>query len=55
LADQLLLPMALAGSGSFTAVDVTPHLKSNAIVIEKFTAKRVTTEKTNDGYLVAVR
>jgi RNA 3'-terminal phosphate cyclase (ATP) len=55
LADQLLLPMALAGSGSFTTVGVTPHLKSNAIVIEKFAAKRVTTEKADDGYHVVVR
>ena len=55
LADQLLLPMALAGSGSFTAIGVTPHLKSNAIVIEKFAGKRVAVEKADDGCHVIVR
>ena len=54
LADQLLLPMALAGSGSFTTTGVTPHLLSNAIVLNTFAAKRVTTEKTDAGYRVSV-
>lgn len=36
LADQLLLPMALAGSGSFTAVVASSHLLTNKLVIEKF-------------------
>jgi RNA 3'-terminal phosphate cyclase (ATP) len=37
LADQLLLPMALGSGGSFIARTVTPHLRSNAAVIERFT------------------
>ena len=36
LADQLLLPMALAGSGSFTTVLPDPHVATNITVIEKF-------------------
>jgi RNA 3'-terminal phosphate cyclase (ATP) len=36
LADQLLLPMALAGSGEFTTHVVSDHLRSNAALIEKF-------------------
>ncbi|MGO4156780.1 RNA 3'-terminal phosphate cyclase [Cupriavidus sp. YAF13] len=36
LADQLLLPMALAGGGSFTVDEVTNHVRSNAEVIAKF-------------------
>jgi RNA 3'-terminal phosphate cyclase (ATP) len=36
LADQLLLPMALAGSGSFTTPGMTEHLQSNVAVIERF-------------------
>ncbi|AXI60898.1 RNA 3'-terminal phosphate cyclase [Pseudomonas kribbensis] len=36
LADQLLLPMALAGSGSFTTPGMTEHLHSNIAVIERF-------------------
>ncbi|WP_184448648.1 RNA 3'-terminal phosphate cyclase [Xanthomonas sp. 3498] len=36
LADQLLLPMALAGGGAFTTDTVSAHLSSNARLIEKF-------------------
>src|SRR3990170_421238 len=42
LADQLLLPIALGPGGSFTANTVTQHLRSNALVIERFTGKHVT-------------
>jgi RNA 3'-terminal phosphate cyclase (ATP) len=42
LADQLLLPMALGGGGSFVAARATPHLHSNAAVIERFTGRTVT-------------
>lgn len=54
LADQLLLPMALAGSGSFTCTQVTPHLRSNALVIERFTGKKTTIEASDLGMRVAV-
>lgn len=36
LADQLLLPLALAGGGSFTCNRVTAHLRSNLSVIQRF-------------------
>lgn len=36
LSDQLLLPMALAGEGSFTTEQISDHLRSNARLIEKF-------------------
>ncbi len=36
LGDQLLLPMALAGKGSFTTTAPSEHLASNARLIEKF-------------------
>jgi RNA 3'-terminal phosphate cyclase (ATP) len=36
LADQLLLPMALAGSGSFTTMAPDEHVPTNIAVIEKF-------------------
>lgn len=35
-ADQLLLPMALSGSGSFTTTEPTDHARTNASLIEKF-------------------
>ena len=36
LADQILLPMALAGSGSFRTVAPSQHTRTNIAVIEKF-------------------
>jgi RNA 3'-terminal phosphate cyclase (ATP) len=54
LADQLLLPMALAGGGSFTCTEVTPHLRSNALVIERFAGKRTTIDASERGMQVAV-
>ncbi|MDW3684112.1 RNA 3'-terminal phosphate cyclase [Cupriavidus sp. CV2] len=36
VADQLLLPIALAGGGSFTVDEVTNHLRSNPEVIAEF-------------------
>lgn len=54
LADQLLLPMALAGRGSFRTTTVSEHLLSNALVIERFTGRRVTYEKVGEEFQVAV-
>lgn len=42
LADQLLLPLAMAGAGAFTSVAPTPHTRSNLAVIERFTGLRFT-------------
>jgi RNA 3'-terminal phosphate cyclase (ATP) len=53
LADQLLLPMALGGGGAFVARTVTPHLRSNAAVIEKFTGRKVIVTAVGD--LVNIR
>ena len=36
LADQLMLPMALAGGGSFTTVRLSQHARTNAEVIARF-------------------
>jgi RNA 3'-terminal phosphate cyclase (ATP) len=36
LADQILIPMALAGEGSFTTQSLTDHTTTNITVIEKF-------------------
>lgn len=36
LADQLLLPMALAGGGSFTTMKPDDHVRTNIAVIERF-------------------
>ena len=44
LADQLLLPMALAGGGEFTSTAPSDHLRSNAALIEKFLAVEISWE-----------
>ena len=36
LADQILIPMALAGNGSFKTLPLTEHTKTNIVVIQKF-------------------
>jgi RNA 3'-terminal phosphate cyclase (ATP) len=54
LADQLLLPMALASGGSFTTTVVSEHLRSNALVVEKFTQRRVHIEAVDGGHRIAM-
>jgi RNA 3'-terminal phosphate cyclase (ATP) len=36
LADQLLVPMALAGGGSFRTLPLSSHARTNAALIERF-------------------
>lgn len=54
LADQLLLPLALAGSGSFVATTITDHLRSNAKVIATFTDRLIEWREQAGGYVVRV-
>lgn len=42
LADQLVLPLALAGGGAFTTVRVSSHLQTHIAVIEKFLPLTIT-------------
>lgn len=49
LADQLLLPMALAGGGSFVATGWSLHSATNADVIRQFLAVDIQAEKTANG------
>lgn len=49
LADQLLLPMALAGSGRFTTVKPSEHSRTNAAIIEVFTGVPIRFEQMPDG------
>jgi RNA 3'-terminal phosphate cyclase (ATP) len=41
LADQIMLPMALAGGGSFTTARLSQHARTNAEVIARFLPVRV--------------
>jgi RNA 3'-terminal phosphate cyclase (ATP) len=49
LADQLILPMALAGGGAFTTVKPSDHLLTAARVAEQFTGRRTTIVRTDEG------
>jgi RNA 3'-terminal phosphate cyclase (ATP) len=56
LADQLLLPMALAGGGSFTTVKPSLHARTAAQVIATFLDVRFAFEETEGGvHRVTVR
>ena len=50
LADQLLLPMALAGGGSFTTVKPSSHARTSAEVIAKFLPVSVIFEEKQAGH-----
>ncbi len=49
LTDQLLLPFALAGGGSFTAQKINMHARTNMSVISQFLAVRFETDEV-DGF-----
>lgn len=56
LADQLLLPFALAGAGAFTTVKPSGHSRTAADVIARFLGRRPTfSEQPNGGHLVQLR
>lgn len=48
LADQLLIPLYLAGGGRFRCLTPTEHARTNAAVIEMFTGARFALTKIND-------
>jgi len=52
LADQLLLPMALGDGGCFVTRVVTPHLRSNIAVIERFTQRKIAIEPVASGFAI---
>jgi len=49
LADQLLIPFAMAGSGSFRAQPLSAHARSNIAVIEQFLPIRFAISPQADG------
>ncbi|QNA87805.1 RNA 3'-terminal phosphate cyclase [Massilia sp. Dwa41.01b] len=54
LADQLMLPMALAGGGRFTTSTVSGHASTNAAVIERFLPVSVSFAAGERGYTCAI-
>lgn len=55
LTDQLLLPLALAGAGSFTAAKINMHARTNMEVIAEFLPVRFETQPMAGYTLVSVR
>lgn len=56
LADQLLLPLALAGGGSFTTVQPSDHSRTAAQVISQFLPLKIDFEAHEDGHhIVTIR
>jgi RNA 3'-terminal phosphate cyclase (ATP) len=55
LADQLLLPLALAGTGSFTAQRINKHARTNMSVIETFLPVRFEVREEQGFGRVSVR
>ncbi len=55
LADQLLLPFALAGGGSFTTVKPSQHSRTAAEVISRFLDVGISFEERDSDHLVSVR
>jgi RNA 3'-terminal phosphate cyclase (ATP) len=54
LADQLLLPLALAGGGSFTTTKLTQHARTNMAVISQFLPVAFETEPTENSLRVRI-
>lgn len=55
LADQLLLPMALAGGGSFSAVKISRHAQTNMEIIGKFLPIAFNVQDRGGAFLVSAK
>lgn len=54
LADQLLLPMAVGGGGTFTTLEPTLHTRTNAEMIRRFGAAEVSIDEEAGRYRVSI-
>lgn len=52
LADQLLVPLALAGRGSFLTLSLSGHARTNIEIIQRFLEVKIRTEPEPDGTVV---
>jgi RNA 3'-terminal phosphate cyclase (ATP) len=55
LADQLLLPLALAGEGSFVTSAISRHAETNIEIIRKFLDVGISTSRTNGNWQVQIK
>ncbi len=49
LADQLLIPLALAGGGSFVTTPLSPHSTTNMDVVSMFLSRKFVTDRSNEN------
>lgn len=49
LTDQLILPMAIAGSGGFESIGLSPHAETHIELIRYFLDQRISAQKTPHG------
>lgn len=54
LADQLLLPMALAGGGSFRTLKISRHTQTNMEIIGRFLPVRFALQESDSSFLVSL-
>lgn len=54
LADQILLPMALAGKGCFRTMQLSRHALTNIDIIRKFLSVPITAEQDGDTWMVTI-
>ena len=54
LADQLILPLALAGGGSFTTLPLAGHAATQLELVPRFLDVRLRTHEAGDGMVVEV-
>jgi RNA 3'-terminal phosphate cyclase (ATP) len=52
LADQLLVPLALAGAGSFRTIGLSSHSRTNLDIIRLFSPTRISARGDRDDVLV---
>lgn len=54
LADQLLLPMALAGEGEFLCTEISSHTRTNMEVIQKFLKVKFSMREQNQAFHISI-
>jgi RNA 3'-terminal phosphate cyclase (ATP) len=54
LADQLMLPLALAGAGGFTTTTVSSHLQTNMQVVQRFLPVEFAVTRIGENYQVRI-
>ncbi len=55
LADQLILPMALAGSGHFSCAVLSEHTTTNIAVVKRFIDRSIVTDALDSGFEISIR